>query len=116
MAGTGAGGWRDWTAKGSLVPELDGALFGLPIGQLSPIIESSAGFHIVRVTQREEPVVTPFREAQVAIRDKIIQERSAKQLHEYLAKVQARTPVKTIFDRPQVADRPDQPNQPEWLR
>ena len=39
------GGRHDWTAKGSLVPELDQALFGLPIGQLSPIIKSPVGWH-----------------------------------------------------------------------
>ena len=36
-----------------------------------------------------------------------------KQLREYLAKVKARTPVKTIFDGPQVANRPDRPAQPD---
>ena len=33
------GGRRDWTTKGAWCQELDRALFGLPIGQLSPIIE-----------------------------------------------------------------------------
>ena len=42
-----AGGQRDWTNKGSLAcQELDRALFGLPVGQLSPIIEGPTGFHI----------------------------------------------------------------------
>jgi hypothetical protein len=107
------GGRRDWTAKGSLAcQELDRALFGLPIGQLGPIIEGPTGFHIIRVTEREDAAVMPFLEAQVAIRDKIVKQRSAKQLHEYLARLEARTPVKTIFDsdaNPQTATRPGQP-------
>ena len=108
------GGRHDWTAKGSLVPELDQALFGLPIGQLSPIIKSPVGWHIIRVTEREEATVTSFLDAQVAINDKIRQDRSMKQIREYLAKVKARTPVKTIFDGPpQVANRPGQPEQPQ---
>ena len=84
--------------RGVWCQELDQALFGLPIGQLSPIIKGPIGFHIIRVTEREEAAVTPFPEAQVDIREKIVKQRSAKQLHEYLAKLQARTPVKTIFD------------------
>jgi hypothetical protein len=101
------GGRRDWTSKGSLCSELDQALFSLPIGQLSPIIKGPTGFHILRVTEREDAAITPFLEAQVAIRDKIVKQRSAKQLHEYLAKLHARTPVKTIFDDTRVAERPE---------
>ena len=82
----------------------------LPVGQLSPIIEGPNGFHIIRVTQREDARVTPFLEAQVDIREKIVKQRSEKQFREYLAKLEARTPVWTIFDgqdgSPQVANRP----------
>ena len=49
------GGLRDWTGKGSLVAQqLDLALFGLPVGQLSPILESESGYHIIRVVERRE--------------------------------------------------------------
>jgi foldase protein PrsA len=104
------GGRRDWTTKGSLAcEELDRALFGLPVGTLSPIIEGPNGFHIIRVTQREEPVVTPFLDTQKDIREKIVKERSEKQLREYLAKLEAHTPVWTVFDGPtEVANRPQQ--------
>ena len=48
------GGARDWTTQGSLVSKkLDEALFGLPVGELSPILEDEYGLHIVRVTERE---------------------------------------------------------------
>jgi len=93
------GGVWDWTAKGSLVcKEIDQALFSLPIGQLSPIIEGPQGFHIVRVIEREEAATAPFLEAQVEIREKIIKQRSEKQLRDYLAKLEAKTPVSTIYD------------------
>jgi parvulin-like peptidyl-prolyl isomerase len=112
-----SGGAWDWTIKGSLVcKEIDNALFDprLPVGQLSPIMKSPDGFHIIRVTRREDVRVMPFLEAQVQIREKIVKERSDKQLHEYLAKVEAKTPVSTIFDgQPdpdkQLSERPDRP-------
>jgi parvulin-like peptidyl-prolyl isomerase len=93
------GGAWDWTIKGSLVcQEIDRALFSLPVGQLSPIIKGQNGFHIVRVTARDDVRVSPFLEAQVDIREKIVKQRSDKQLHEYLAKLESRTPVSTIYD------------------
>ena len=95
------GGRRPWTSKGALTcQELDQALFGLPVGQLSPIIESDRGYHIIRVTNREAEVVQPFQEAQADIKTKLATQRSQKQFREYLAKLEARTPVWTIFDDP----------------
>ena len=93
-----------WTAKGALVSqEVDAALFDprLPVGQLSPIIKEPAGYHIIRVTSREARKVMPFLEAQGEIRqkrDKIAKQRFEKQVQEYLAKLEARTPISTIFD------------------
>ncbi len=92
------GGVRDWTAKGGLVnEEMDKALFSLPVGQMSPIIQGPDGYHIIRVTEREEEAVRPFLEAQVDIRQKIVEQRSQKQFREYMAKLEARTPVWTIY-------------------
>ena len=95
------GGRWPWTSKGALTcQELDAALFTLPVGQLSPIIEDDKGYHIIRVTNREPEAVKPFLEAQVEIKKKIGDQRSQKQFREYLAKLEARTPVWTIFDDP----------------
>jgi len=100
-----SGGGRDWTSKGSLASkELDRALFGLPIGQLSPIIEGPTGLHIIRVTSREEEKVASYSDAQVEIRKKILEKRSEKQYHEYMSKVEEKTPVWTVFDGGAVKD------------
>ncbi|MEN6452459.1 MAG: peptidyl-prolyl cis-trans isomerase [Thermoguttaceae bacterium] len=93
------GGGRDWTTPGSLVcKELDRMLFRLPIGELSPIIEGPTGYHIVRVTKRDDAVTTPFLDAQADIQKKIFQQRRETHFKEYLTKLKARTPVWTIFD------------------
>jgi parvulin-like peptidyl-prolyl isomerase len=93
------GGVRDWTHQGSLVcEELDRALFGLPVGQLSPILESEDGFHIIRVTERELAGRVPFDEAQAEIRPKIRQQRTKRQLRAYVARLREQTPVWTVFD------------------
>ena len=93
------GGQRDWTTKGSLVStELDQAIFSLPLGRLSPIIESKSGYHIVRVTERQEASRTPFLEAQKEIKEKIKKDRMNKQSQEFLDKLRKSYPVWTIFD------------------
>jgi parvulin-like peptidyl-prolyl isomerase len=104
------GGLRDWTTQGSLVCEsLDRALFGLPVGQLSPILESDNAFHIVRVIRREQAGRTPFLEAQVEIQEKIRQQRIKQQFEAYVTRLRKAIPVWTVFDDPvpSVARRPD---------
>ena len=94
-----SGGGYDWTNKGSLASKvLDEAVFTLPVGQLSAILDDGGVLHIVRVIERVEAGRTPFLEAQVGIRETLQQERRKKEMDDYLAKLKDRTPVWTIFD------------------
>ena len=93
------GGTFDWTNKGSLASKtLDEAIFSLPIGQLSAILEDGEMLHIVRVVERQNAGRTPFIEAQVGIRDTMLTERRHAATEEYLTKLRQRTPVWTVFD------------------
>ena len=92
------GGLHDWTTEGSLVlKEIDKAIFSLPVGELSDVIETSTGFHIVRVVERENAHVTSFRDAQVEIRKKLEQKKRESMFEEQLTKLRRQTPVE-IFD------------------
>jgi parvulin-like peptidyl-prolyl isomerase len=93
------GGAWDWTGKGHLASKiLDEAIFTLPIGRLSPILEDEQGFHIVRVLQRQPQAMKPFAEAQVEIRKKIKARRQSEAKAAYLAKLREQTAVWTAFD------------------
>lgn len=43
------GGDLGWNRRGKMVPEFDRWMFSLPPGQLSPVIETAFGYHIIRV-------------------------------------------------------------------
>jgi parvulin-like peptidyl-prolyl isomerase len=93
------GGSYDWTSQGSLRSDvIDEAIFSLPVGKLSTILEDDTGLHILRVTERTDAGRTSFLEAQVAIRETLRMERHKKAVDDYLAKLRDRTPVWTIFD------------------
>jgi len=95
------GGQWDWTSKGSLASTvLDQAIFSLPVGSLSPILEDERGFHIVRVLEREDAGRTAFRDAQVKIKEKIEEQRREKAVQDYYARLKKETYVWTVFDDP----------------
>ena len=91
--------------KGSLVSEvLDQALFTLPVGQLSEILEDRHGFHIIRVVQRSDPDLMPFADAQVEIKKKIRDERTSDKRQKYLAGLRKKIRVWNIFKDAEVRE------------
>ncbi len=93
------GGMHDWISKGSLAAErLDEALFSLPVGQMSPILESPYGFHVVRVLERQEEGVTPFTKVQDDIRKAILNERQQVAYESHLADLRSRARIWTVYE------------------
>jgi hypothetical protein len=99
------GGQYDWTQKGALrSAAIDQALFSLQVGQMSPILESETGFHIVRVLERKEAGRKPFTEVQADIRDKLKEGRFQVAVTDYLNKIHSEAQIWTPELGPVSAD------------
>ncbi len=97
------GGQHDWTSRGALVlKELDEAIFSLEIGKLSDIIETRDGFHIVRVLERTEATHKPFLEAQVEIKERILNEKRNAAFKKHVDKLKDEIPVEYLLNEPAV--------------
>ena len=83
---------------------IDEALFTLQVGQMSPILDSDDGFHIVRVLERKEAGRKPFTEVQPDIRDKLKDERFQAGIGKYLAKLRRDARIWTAFTGNMSAD------------
>ena len=94
-----SGGQHDWTTQGALaLDEIDEAIFSLPVGELSELIETKRGFHIVRVIERAEASRTPFLEAQIEIKKKIVGEKRKVLFDKYIAKLREEIPVEYLIN------------------
>ncbi len=99
------GGIHDWTTRGSLRSEvIDKALFSLPVGALSPILEDASGFHIVRVVERADAGREPFEEAQSSIRMAIREQRFQSHRTKYVEKVRGECNIWTMYDQEAAPD------------
>ena len=73
------GGSLGWIGKGRTVPEFEKAAFSLPIGQISDLVKSSYGFHIIRVDARQEAHMNTLEEVKDQI-EPILKQQKAQQI------------------------------------
>jgi len=73
------GGSLGWIGKGRTVPEFEKAAFSLPKGQLSDLVKSSYGFHIIRVDDRQDAHMKTLDEVKGEI-EPILKQQKAQQM------------------------------------
>ncbi|TMV51386.1 hypothetical protein FE783_06265 [Paenibacillus mesophilus] len=66
------GGDLDFFAKGTMVKEFEDAAFTLPVGQLSGVVQTEHGFHIIKVTDKKAAVIPAYEEKKNDIRETLI--------------------------------------------
>jgi peptidyl-prolyl cis-trans isomerase C len=72
------GGDLGYFPKGQMVPEFDKVAFNLPVGQLSGIVTTQFGYHVLKVTDKKAPRTVPFEEAQAQIKQYLEQDKKQK--------------------------------------
>jgi peptidyl-prolyl cis-trans isomerase D len=73
------GGDLDYFSRGKMVPEFDQAAFALKVGEISGLVKTQYGFHIIKVTDRKPAVVKPLDEVKNQITDQLTLERAQAQ-------------------------------------
>jgi peptidyl-prolyl cis-trans isomerase C len=79
------GGDLGFVPRGQTAPAFETAAFALKVGQVSDIVESPFGYHVIKVAERRPSRVVPFSQA-------------AGQIEQYLKQQQGQTLGKTFVD------------------
>ena len=73
------GGDLDFFARGAMVPEFDQVAFALQPGQVSDVVKTSFGYHVIKLTEKRAASQRPLAEVQAQIEDQIKWQRAQDQ-------------------------------------
>ena len=82
------GGSLDWIQRGQTVPEFEKAAFGLSKGQISDLVKSSYGYHIIRVDDKQDAHVKPLAEVKPQIEAALEADKKHRALEDAANKLQ----------------------------
>ncbi|MGQ0633504.1 MAG: peptidylprolyl isomerase [Planctomycetaceae bacterium] len=94
------GGLWPWTIEASLTsPELDQALFEMPVGEEFALVETEKSFEIVAVLDRHERGHKSFPSVQHDIKNELKQAQIHRNVKELLAELEAKATIERYTDR-----------------
>ena len=73
------GGSLGWIGRSQMTPEFEKVAFSLPVGQVSGVVKSSDGFHIIRVDAKQDAHLKSLDEVKAEI-EPILKQQMAQQL------------------------------------
>ena len=73
------GGDLDYFARGRMVPEFDQAVFAMEPGQISDLVKTQYGYHIIKLVDKKPSVTRPLADVRAQISDQLAYERAQAQ-------------------------------------
>lgn len=88
------GGDLGYFSRGDMVPEFDKAVSALNVGQVSDIVSTNFGFHIIKLLEKKAASPMSLDEIKDDLREYLYQQRGAKRFETYVKELRAKADIK----------------------
>ncbi len=95
-SGKSAAGSLGWFSRGMMVPEFDKVVFALKVGELSEVIETQFGFHIIHKNDEEHATEASFDDVRESIRDFLRHTARGEAVAAYVAELREKASVEIV--------------------
>lgn len=87
------GGELGFFSRGQMVPEFEDAAFKLQVGEVSGIVKTKFGYHIIKVLDKKEPGQKDFAEVKEEIEQKLTKEKQKSTFDNYTKDLKAKAKI-----------------------
>jgi peptidyl-prolyl cis-trans isomerase SurA len=92
------GGLLGTFRAGELLPEFEAVVATLKPGEMSNVVRTPLGFHIIRVDARQQGGVRSFEEVQEEIRTELLRTRTEQKYQEWLGALRQQAYIKILYE------------------
>ncbi len=97
------GGDLDFFPKGTMIPAFEEAAFSLKPGEMSGLVETEYGYHIIKVEEKKEAVLEPYEKIEEKVKDQALQEMRKAAVTDFVEKALKNARVEI---HPDLANKP----------
>jgi peptidyl-prolyl cis-trans isomerase C len=90
------GGDLNFFTKGQMVPAFDAAAFALQPGQISDIVTTEFGYHIIKVTERRPPSTVPFEQVSERIKEYLAEQRKQERAQAFIESLKQKAKIEVL--------------------
>lgn len=88
------GGDLGYLQRGQMLPSLEPAVFGLAVGEISPILTTEHGYHLFQVIDRRPATVTTYEEARADIEKHLTRRKREEAVRVYIESLRQQADIR----------------------
>ena len=90
------GGDLNFFTKGQMVPAFDQAAFSMKPGEISDIVTTQFGYHIIKVTDRRAPSTVPYEQVSERIKEYLIEQQKQQKGQAFIDSLKQKAKIEVL--------------------